>query len=332
MHIETVEEDRPPCAGRDRPRARRAAARGGGRGTTRPSRGRSRGSRSGGRAPRRRRAQASPSRSISARASPTTYSAFRRENPTATSSSSLAAAIRSPGGERVRVLARLAEALDQPVADRERGEQRDLLRRDRRDEALERVGRKRRAEPGEARHELVEHRLPGGPGPERLELELSPEQLLDDRSRFAGSSGSTSTPPGAASIRTSRPPTTRWRPPSCQRFARSAPKARKRSVESSKSYGSGKRSSNVVEGLERLVGHPEPVQVGGEQVTREDTVGGKRGAPVGDAVADVDERTAPPAASDACTCRRTPGTSPRRGNAGASRRAAGRRRCSEPRP
>ena len=57
----------------------------------------------------------------------------------------------------------------------------------------------------------------------------------------SASSGSTSTPPGADSIRTSRPPTTRCRPPSCQRFARSGPNARKRSVESSKSYGCGRR-------------------------------------------------------------------------------------------
>ena len=42
--------------------------------------------------------------------------------------------------ERVRVLGPLAVALDEAVADRERREQRDLLRGDRPDEHLERIG------------------------------------------------------------------------------------------------------------------------------------------------------------------------------------------------
>ena len=62
---------------------------------------------------------------------------------------------------------------------------------------------------------------------------------LDTSASIAASSGSTRTPPGAASIRTSRPPTTRCSPPSCQRFATSGPNARNRSVETSKSYGCG---------------------------------------------------------------------------------------------
>src|SRR6266545_3982767 len=74
-----------------------------------------------------------------------------------------------------------AESLDQTVADRERREQRDLLRRDRRDEALERVRRQRRTEPFEPNDERVEHRLLGGPGSERLELELRAQQLQDNR-------------------------------------------------------------------------------------------------------------------------------------------------------
>src|SRR5205823_12372339 len=48
-----------------------------------------------------------------------------------------------------------------------------------------------------------------------------------------------------ASIRTPRPATPRWRPPSCQRFARSGPKTRNRSVERPKSYGSGSESSGT---------------------------------------------------------------------------------------
>src|SRR5206468_2321844 len=61
------------------------------------------------------------------------------------------------GGEGVRVAGALAEALDQAVADREGGEERDLLRGDRGDDRLERVRRDRRAEPGEAADELPEH-------------------------------------------------------------------------------------------------------------------------------------------------------------------------------
>src|SRR4051794_29274058 len=40
-------------------------------------------------------------------------------------------------------------------------------------------------------------------------------------------------------MRTSRPVTTRWRPPSCHTLARSTPNTRKRSVESAKSNGPG---------------------------------------------------------------------------------------------
>ena len=79
---------RPPCAGRGRLRATRAGARGGARGTIRPSTApsprsavsRSRISSSG--------RSASASRSMSARARPSAYSALRREKPSATRSSS----------------------------------------------------------------------------------------------------------------------------------------------------------------------------------------------------------------------------------------------------
>src|SRR5207245_5901369 len=102
---------------------------------------------------------------------------------------------------------------------------------------------------------------------------------------ISSSSGSTSTPPGAASIRTSRPPTTRCSPPSCQRFARSGPKRRKRSVEKGKSYGSGigrtgidLRSAlecpqHVVQVLERLVGPALAFEVLGESGAGEDPLG-----------------------------------------------------------
>jgi hypothetical protein len=45
---------------------------------------------------------------------------------------------------------------------------------------------------------------------------------------------------------------------------------------------------DVVEILERLVGQPARVEVGGESVAGEDAVGAERGAAVGVAVADAD--------------------------------------------
>src|SRR5262245_4650634 len=98
------------------------------------------------------------------------------------------------------------------------------------------------------------------------------------------------TPPGASSIRTSFPAKTRWTPPSCQRLATSAPKARKRSVESVQSNGSGSETADdVVEVVEALVGDPPFVEVGREPARREDEVGRLGRAAVGVAVSDVDE-------------------------------------------
>src|SRR5205814_6442557 len=79
------------------------------------------------------------------------------------------------------VLAGLAEALDQAVADRECGEQRDLLRGDRRDERLKRVRRERRPEPRELRDELPQDLVAGRERREGVQVELEAEQLLDDR-------------------------------------------------------------------------------------------------------------------------------------------------------
>ena len=55
--------------------------------------------------------------------------------------------------ERPRVADPHAEALDQPVPDRDCAEERDLLRRDRRDQRLERVGLQRRAEAAQPLHD-----------------------------------------------------------------------------------------------------------------------------------------------------------------------------------
>src|SRR5262245_2229830 len=70
-----------------------------------------------------------------------------------------------------------AEALDQPVADRERGVERDLLSGDRRDDALERLDGDRRPQPAELLGETRQHGLGRGERVERIEVELGAEQL-----------------------------------------------------------------------------------------------------------------------------------------------------------
>src|SRR5215217_2533723 len=102
------------------------------------------------------------------------------------------------------------------------------------------------------------------------------------------------TPPLPTSIRTSVPSKTRCTQPSCQRLARSAPNARNRSVESPKSNGSGSETANdVVEVLEALVGNPLVVEILGQPARGEDEVRDLGRAPVGVAVADVDEVAVP---------------------------------------
>ena len=190
----------------------------------------------------------------------------------------------------MRVLGPLAVALDEAVANREGREERDLLGRDR----LRRASRTDRA-PAAAGTPRAPSRAAARPGPPGATSDRTRRGRKARRAasaplaRSRESAATTRTPPGAASIRTSRPPTTRCRPPSCQRFATSGPKARKRSVEISKSYGSGKRSSNGVQVVERLVGDALLVEVSRQPAPGEDPVGGERAAAVGVAVADVDD-------------------------------------------
>src|SRR3954470_2717351 len=92
-------------------------------------------------------------------------------------------------------------------------------------------------------------------------------------------------------MRTSRPAIARCSAPSTSRFARSVPNARNRPVESSKSKGSGKRSSDIEERLVGLVGHALLLEIDGEPGAREHTIGCERRAPVRPAVADEHERT-----------------------------------------
>ena len=59
--------------------------------------------------------------------------------------------------------------------------QRDLLRRDRRDEALERLDRDRRPQPAKLGREIGQDGLGPGEGVERVEIELGAEQLPHSR-------------------------------------------------------------------------------------------------------------------------------------------------------
>ena len=83
--------------------------------------------------------------------------------------------------ERVGVVGADAEALDQTVANRERGVERDLLRGDRRDEALEGLDGDRRPQPAEVARETRQDRLSCGERVERVEVELGAEQPPHDR-------------------------------------------------------------------------------------------------------------------------------------------------------
>jgi len=88
------------------------------------------------------------------------------------------------GRERPRAADRLAEALDETIADRNSREERDLLRGDRGDERLERVGRERRSEAGEADDERRQLLLGGRPRGEGDEVEVEAEQPANDRLRL----------------------------------------------------------------------------------------------------------------------------------------------------
>ena len=177
--------DRPPCAARGHRRARRAAARGAGARNHSAVQGPSPRT-----AIRRARTSSSESAGERRRGRARRGRGRSRTRPSAARSRARRAPARSPprpapgSGTRRSRPAATAEPLDQAVADRDGRAQRDLLRGDRRHERLERVGHERRAEAGEPRDDLGEHRVARGPGKERVELELEPEQLLDDRARL----------------------------------------------------------------------------------------------------------------------------------------------------
>src|SRR5262249_44659545 len=84
-----------------------------------------------------------------------------------------------PGREGIGMLGLLAEALDQAVADREGGEERDLLRGDRADQRFERIGRERRPESAELLRQVAHYRVL------RSSVEgLEVEQPTEQRSHF----------------------------------------------------------------------------------------------------------------------------------------------------
>ena len=238
---------------------------------------------------------ASASRSRSERASSIRYSAFLpreaddEELPRSQPGDALAR------GELPGDVVPRAETLDEAAADRRCGAERDLLRRDRDHERLERPWVERRTEAGQRPRLGAELRVAVGPGVEGLELERETEQPAHLVPTSAPP-GSTRTPPGAASILTSRPAATRWSPPSCQTVAPSEPKARNRTVESSKSYGSGTEEHAQTasqrlakrEVLERLE-CDSFAEVVGQAVPGEDPRSRESDAAVREAVADVGE-------------------------------------------
>ena len=179
------------------------------------------------------------------------------------------------------MLAARPVALDHPVADRERREERDLLRRDRRDEALERARRERRPEALELRDQVDDGRV-GRPAVEGVEVERQAEEH-GDLASIAASSGSTRTPPGAASIRTSRPPTTRWSAalvPEVREVGAERPEPLGRDLEVVRLRDREERHASVEARphlaervVEALVGDSLGRQVLGEPVAREDALG-----------------------------------------------------------
>ena len=83
--------------------------------------------------------------------------------------------------ERVGVHAAHSEPLDHPVSDREGGEQRHLLRRDRADDRLVWIGRERRSQAGESLHQRAEYLVLLRPSVERAEVEVGPHHRPRDR-------------------------------------------------------------------------------------------------------------------------------------------------------
>src|SRR4051794_18716938 len=185
------------------------------------------------------------------------YSALRRENPTEPSSSSEAAASRArdgnaqtrPTGSPKRSTSRLRIAtaakretccavIDVTSASNGSGAS---------------AGRKpaKRTTSGASSSSPAAH-------VEKATRSNSKPSSLRTTGSVSASSGSTSTAPSAAAIRTSRPPIARYSAPSSHTLARSSPKARKRAVVSSSENGSGAASSSTA----------SPLQVRGETRAR----------------------------------------------------------------
>ena len=247
---------------------------------------------------------ASASRSRSLRARPTTYSALRREKPSAKSSSSLGGGEPLARREGVGVLGPHAEALDQPVADREGAKQRDLLRGDRGDEALERA-RPRAAAAGRASSAAsgAEHRVARGEARRRRRGRTRRPSSLRTTGSISASSGSTSTPPGAAVDPHLAPADDAVQPALVPEVREVGPEravalgrelevvrlgdAQERHVPDASDGRAARRTARGSrEGLER---HAPLGEVLGEPAGREDPIGREGGAAIRVAVADVDD-------------------------------------------
>ena len=165
-------------------------------------------------------------RARSARA-PSTYAALLREKPSPSKSARSADADPLARRELPRDVVPDAEARDEAGADRGRGAQRDLLRRDRDDERLERLAgsasagsRRARRRPGRGRDRAAAHSRNGSSSngsPSRRPIPPRPRRRRARRERRPA-------PPRPA------PPARRRRggaPPSCQTVATSVPNSRK---------------------------------------------------------------------------------------------------------
>ena len=181
--------------------------------------------------------------------------------------------------------------------------------------------------------DLAEHRLRRGPGRERRRARTRAPSSFSTTGRVASSSGSTSTPP-----RRRRDPHLAPADDAVQRAV--VPEVREVGAEHAEALG---RELEVVRlrkaqqqrrrgSRTARTGAAVALEVGREPAAGEDAVGGKRGAAVGDAVADVDERPARPGSERRLHMSPQTGQRPVVPEAQrASRPRAGRRRCSEPR-
>ncbi len=300
--------DRPPSAERGRRPARHVAARGGARGTIRQSTRRSRGRRSAGRGPRRREARRElRGRGRSAQARSRT-AAFPLEKPRAKSSPrsprrpSLSSETRGrdPTGVPSRSTKRLR------IANAEWSETCcAVIEVTRLSNGSGESGGRNPASRGtiSARTGWDDAQAMKG-----VEVEREPEEPLDHRPGQVverldvdpARGGRSDLAPADSAVESAVEPEVREvGPEHPEALGRELEVVRLRKAQQQRRRGSRTARTG---GL--------PARALCEPAAREDAVGGERGAMIGDAVADVDERPARRGARGACTCRRRPGMGP----------------------